>query len=202
MGTPENVGVTSLAFSAVNQRLLAVGCYDGRICLFDVGAAMAQPGVSAPMALSQRMGPGVHSEPVWQLQWIPSKEVSGGQVLCSVSTDGLVTEWSIKGSKLTPRPLMTLKRLQNFGGLGEGGAAAGSDKAAAAAAPPLPAAKKGGAPLAAQAAKAAAAPPSSSSETSLGAPGTEGLLSRNAAGLTLEFVFDPPPPPWMAACCL
>jgi WD40 repeat protein len=146
--TPENVGVSSLAFSAVAPRLLAVGCYDGGLAVYDAGDALAssQALPAPPVALSERLAPGSHSEPVWGLQWVPRPESAGGQVLVSVSTDGRVTEWTTKKNTLLPRQLLKLRR----GGAGGAAAVAGG--------------------------------------------GTGGLLARSAPGLSLEFVFEPPPP--------
>jgi hypothetical protein len=153
--TPENVGVSSIAFSRVAPRLLAVGCYDGGLCVYDAGDALAASlsAPAPPVALSERLAPGSHSEPVWGLQWVPRPESPGGQVLVSISTDGRVTEWTTKKRILLPRQLMKLRR----GGGGGGGTAAGGG---------------GGS----------------------GGSGAAGLLARSAPGLSLEFVFEPPPP--------
>lgn len=72
----------------------------------------------------------------------------------SVSSDGRVTEWSVKNGGLAPSPLMTLRRPRQPPGAGAGAAAAAAPSAAA--------------PV-------------------LGAPGSEGLLSRVAGGLCLDF---------------
>ena len=42
---------------------------------------------------------GKHTDPVWQLKWIEKERGSGeerAEVLVSVSTDGRVTQWSIR----------------------------------------------------------------------------------------------------------
>jgi hypothetical protein len=166
--TPEHVGVSSLAFSAVAPRLLAVGCYDGGLCVFDAGDALAasQAQPAPPVAISERLAPGSHSEPVWGLQWVPRPESAGGQVLVSISTDGRVTEWTAKKGVLLPRQLMKLRR----GGAG-GGAATGAGGGSGGG--------SGG---------------SGGSGGGGGGGGNGGLLARSAPGLSLEFVFDPPPP--------
>lgn len=46
-----------------------------------------------------RQSPGKHTAPVWQIQWIEKERGSGEEVsekLISISTDGRVTQWSIR----------------------------------------------------------------------------------------------------------
>jgi hypothetical protein len=48
---------------------------------------------------SHRLSPGKHTAPVWQIQWIEKERGSGEDVtekLISISTDGRVTQWSIR----------------------------------------------------------------------------------------------------------
>jgi WD40 repeat protein len=174
--TPGGVGVTSLDFSATMPNILAAGLYDGTICLWDVAMVFTGRSDGSPALVSNKLSPGAPSDAVWQIQWVRKEEdgMGGGgratEVLVSISTDGKVTEWTIhKG--LQAAPLMTLKRAR--------------------AVPPAEAAPAtGGAPGAttggAEAASGAAGSKADSGDA-LGAAGSEGLLSRTAVGLTLDF---------------
>ena len=75
-------GVTSLAFSAEQPNVLAVGLYDGSVCIYDV----RKP--DAPLLEAGHAG-GKHTDPVWGLRWVA--EGKGlGEALVSISTDGRV----------------------------------------------------------------------------------------------------------------
>jgi WD40 repeat protein len=125
LSSPDGVGVTSILFSSVNKRMLAIGCYDGTLAVFDAGRVL-EGGPTTPTVVSER-SLGAHTEPVWQLQWLPRADVTDGQVLVSISTDGRVCEWVSKKGVLVPRQLMTLKRtLRAKAPAGDGAAKSGS----------------------------------------------------------------------------
>ncbi|XP_074640566.1 dynein axonemal intermediate chain 4-like [Tubulanus polymorphus] len=102
-----SAGVTAMDFSATNPNLLAVGLYDGRLEIFNVRSTKDEP------ILDSFESEGKHINPVWQLKWIEKERGSGeerAEVLVSVSTDGRVTQWSIrKGFECYD--LMKLKRV-------------------------------------------------------------------------------------------
>ncbi|KAK3288194.1 hypothetical protein CYMTET_4329 [Cymbomonas tetramitiformis] len=96
-------GVTSLDFSKQQPSLLAVGFYDGMVAIYDVRAPTDKP------ILETGHTSGKHSDPVWKLQWV-ERGSERGEVLISISTDGRVTQWSIKKG-LECQDLMLLKRV-------------------------------------------------------------------------------------------
>ena len=101
-------GVTALDFSASNGNLLAVGMYNGTVAIYDVRSRE-----QTPVLESGHQG-GKHSDPVWKLRWIDLGS-DRGESLVSISTDGRITQWSIKkGLEFTD--LMKLKRVARKGG--------------------------------------------------------------------------------------
>ncbi|GFN91326.1 cytoplasmic dynein 1 intermediate chain [Plakobranchus ocellatus] len=86
-------GVTALDFSTANANLLAVGFYDGGIAVYNVRKSVDEP------VLDNFTTAGKNLAPVWQLRWIEKERGSGDErteVLISISTDGRVTQWSIR----------------------------------------------------------------------------------------------------------
>ena len=103
--------VTSLDFSRLSPMLLAVGCYNGDVMVFDVKREGADWGKPKETSASVSGG---HVDPVWQVKWIP-KGTERMETLVSISTDGCVLEWNLKKG-LVVSTLMNLKRA----GLGDG----------------------------------------------------------------------------------
>lgn len=69
-------------------------------------------GTQAPIPIaSSELSNGKHLEAVWQIRWI-SKGVDRAENVVSISSDGRVTEWSLKKG-LSFSDLMTLKRVTN-----------------------------------------------------------------------------------------
>ncbi|KAJ3091377.1 WD repeat-containing protein 78 [Quaeritorhiza haematococci] len=101
--------VTAIDFSRANPNLLACGFMDGRIAIYDVRSKSKKP------VLDNSGLAGKHRDAVWELQWVEHEHDHGdehtrGEVLVSISTDGRVTQWSIrKGFECID--LMTLKRV-------------------------------------------------------------------------------------------
>lgn len=56
-------GVTCLDFHQHHQSLLAVGCYDGTVMVFDVRSKVNLP------IYSSSIRTGKHTDPVWQVHW-------------------------------------------------------------------------------------------------------------------------------------
>uniref|UniRef100_A0A7S2RSJ4 Dynein axonemal intermediate chain 4 n=1 Tax=Mucochytrium quahogii TaxID=96639 RepID=A0A7S2RSJ4_9STRA len=110
-------GVCSVDFSTVHPSLLAAGMYDGTVAIYDVHHEGDKGTV--PVLDSSRMST-QHKDAVWQVKWVNKNEK--GEVLVSLSTDGRVTEWSLKKG-LESTDLMVLKRVNvpaHLGGGGEG----------------------------------------------------------------------------------
>ncbi|KAK3090322.1 hypothetical protein FSP39_010938 [Pinctada imbricata] len=100
-------GVTAVDFSRAFPNLLAVGMYDGGVAIYNVASDNEEP------IIDNFHSPGKHSAPVWHIRWIEKERGSGEEsleVLISISTDGRVTQWSIrKGFECYD--LMRLKRM-------------------------------------------------------------------------------------------
>lgn len=131
-------GVMSIDFSHTQPYLLAVGFVNGVVAIYDTrkddslahtggqeassgaGAAPGGPAAAAaalkllhtpaPIASSE-VSAGKHLDVLWQVKWI-SKGSDRGENVVSISSDGRVTEWSMKKG-LSYSDLMTLKRLAN-----------------------------------------------------------------------------------------
>ncbi len=177
LSTPDGTGVTAIDFSSAHPSLLAAGMYNGCVCVYDVAKVLTGKTGPAPALTSDKLQTGSHTEPVWQVKWVtPPDAAPDTEVIVSVSTDGRVTEWSIKKG-LTPTPLMVLKRARaapdpsKGGSAAQGGAAAGETAASA---------TLGGG-------KSGAASAANGGGDSLGATGSDGLLSRTASGLSFDF---------------
>lgn len=100
--------VSSIDFSKAHPHLLAVGCEDGSIFVFDVHEGNNKPimdTITVDIA-------GKHSQPVWDLRWVERESVSGQgrtEYLISVAGDGRVLQWATsKGLESTE--LMKVKR--------------------------------------------------------------------------------------------
>lgn len=129
------VGVTSVDFSRMHPYLLAVGFVNGVVAIYDTrrdDACTAQEEgtearvtadgrpmtasntcvrhVPVPVATSE-ISNGKHLDAVWQVKWI-NKGSDRAENVVSISSDGRVTEWSMKKG-LSFSDLMTLKRVTN-----------------------------------------------------------------------------------------
>ncbi|XP_041356951.1 dynein intermediate chain 4, axonemal-like isoform X2 [Gigantopelta aegis] len=100
-------GVTALDFSRTNPNLLTIGLYDGGVAIYNVRNTKDEP------IVDNFGNPGKHTAPVWQVQWIEKERGSGEEkteVVVSVSTDGKITQWSIRKG-FESYELMRLKRV-------------------------------------------------------------------------------------------
>ena len=108
--------VLCVDWSDEHPSLCAVGMYDGTVAVYDVrdnttmttssnsNSSTETTTYDRPVMQSTHES-GKHSECVWGVQWV-------GQSLMSVSSDGLIMQWSMKKG-LVPKPIMTLKRVLN-----------------------------------------------------------------------------------------
>eukprot|EP00943_MAST-04B_sp_MAST-4B-sp1_P005870 g5870.t1 len=103
---PSASGATSLDWSNRYPNMLAVGYYDGTIVVYDVSGEGG-----AQVLLDSNQLAAKHTDAVWGIKWI-DKGMEQGEMLVSISTDGRVTEWSIKKG-LASSDLMVLKRINN-----------------------------------------------------------------------------------------
>lgn len=87
---PTQSGVTSVDFATTSPSLLAVGFYCGNVAIYDV----RNPRDLEPMVKSS-FATGKHADPVWKVQWV-DHDAEHGETLVSISTDGRVSQWSMK----------------------------------------------------------------------------------------------------------
>ena len=81
--------VTTVSFSKANPSLLAAGMFDGTVAVYDVRSDKGGASVESDYS------DGKHSDAVWQVVWV-ARGAEKGESLVSVSTDGRVSEWSMK----------------------------------------------------------------------------------------------------------
>ena len=108
-------GVMSIDWSRRDPNLLAVGCYDGEVFVYDVGEFVSRDGSattsdSTTMTTTTRRGQITsseqrHSDPVWAVTWVAVKATDGFEdeenvdtvtALVSASTDGKVMRWDLR----------------------------------------------------------------------------------------------------------
>ena len=99
-------GVMCLDFHPQHPSLLAMGCYDGSVLVYDIKNRSNTP------IYSSCLRSGKHSDPVWQVCWRHdphngsySKEFN----FYSISSDGKVANWNMSKNELRMEPVMFLK---------------------------------------------------------------------------------------------
>ncbi|CAF3432160.1 unnamed protein product [Rotaria sp. Silwood1] len=88
-----DAGVTSLSFSIKRPNLLAIGLFNGNICVFDLNRNNTSPVVDTNDYDKK------HANPVWQIAWYErdrSSEISNIETLISISSDGRITQWILR----------------------------------------------------------------------------------------------------------
>lgn len=95
-------GVVALHLHPEFPNLMAVGCYDGTVAVFDI-----RSGKKEPMYLSTART-GKHNDPVWSVFWQVDELLKSLQ-FCSVSTDGQVILWTLSKAELQLEVIMSLK---------------------------------------------------------------------------------------------
>lgn len=105
-------GVTSLHFSSAHSNMIAAGCHDGSVMIWDLRQARQDPVLRSGSSISTNNNQ-KHTDIVWETRWVdqgPDKQPP--EQLVSVSSDGSVLQWSMKKG-LEQQALMQLKRVQN-----------------------------------------------------------------------------------------
>jgi dynein intermediate chain 1 len=95
-------GVMCLDFHRHHQSLLAVGCYDGTVLVFDVRNKVNRP------IYSSSIKTGKHTDPVWQVHW-QEEDLAKELNFFSISSDGQVASWIMSKNELKMEPVMQLK---------------------------------------------------------------------------------------------
>ena len=98
--------VTALEFSKLSPMTLAVGCLSGDVLVYDV---RREADWGKPIESSTGIAGG-HSDPVWQVKWVP-RGTERIETLVTVSSDGKVLQWTIKKGLM----VSTLMRLAKTG---------------------------------------------------------------------------------------
>lgn len=96
-------GVMCLDFHPQHPALMAVGCYDGTVMVYDI----RMKGSNKPIYQST-VRTNKHTDPVWQVRW---QEEEGQKNLnfYSISSDGRVTNWTLMKNKLEAEEVVKLK---------------------------------------------------------------------------------------------
>lgn len=102
--------------------LLAVGCYDGTVRVFDVRRKENKHIFACDIKS------GKHTDPVWEVRWAPEAPGAtlGDLSFYSISSDGRVAAWFITKSDLRMETIMNLKLVSGTGLPGAGGAGGGA----------------------------------------------------------------------------
>lgn len=99
-------GVMCLDFHPHFRSLLAVGCYDGTVMVFDVRNKINRP------IYSSSIRTGKHTDPVWQVHW-QEEDLAKELNFFSISSDGQVASWIMSKNELKMEPVMQLKLVSN-----------------------------------------------------------------------------------------
>lgn len=99
-------GVMCLDFHPTHHSLLAVGCYDGTVMVFDVRVKGNKP------IYSSSIRTGKHTDPVWQVHW-QEEDMAKELNFFSISSDGQVASWIMSKNELKMEPVMQLKLVTN-----------------------------------------------------------------------------------------
>lgn len=100
-------GVMSIDFHPQHPALIAVGCYDGTVMVFDV-----RNKVNRPIYLST-IRTGKHTDPVWQVSW-QEEDLAKELNFFSISSDGRVANWIMSKNELKMEPIMQLKLVSSL----------------------------------------------------------------------------------------
>jgi dynein intermediate chain 1 len=85
-----------------HSSLLAVGCYDGTVMIFDIRNKLNKP------IFYSTVKTGKHTDPVWQVCW-QEEDLAKNLNFFSISSDGRVTLWTMSKSELQYTDVMELK---------------------------------------------------------------------------------------------
>jgi dynein intermediate chain 1 len=95
-------GVMCLDFHPQHHSLLAVGCYDGTVMVYDVRHKVNRP------IYASSIKTGKHTDPVWQVGW-QEEDLAKELNFFSISSDGRVANWIMSKNELKMEPVMQLK---------------------------------------------------------------------------------------------
>jgi len=99
---PTPSGVMCIDWHPHHASVLAVGLYDGTVCVYDVRDPNMRPLYQSSVKTSK------HTDPVWEVCW-QEDDVAKNLNFYSISTDGRVTLWTLANSDFECSDLMKLK---------------------------------------------------------------------------------------------
>jgi len=102
-------GVMCLDFHPQHPSLIAVGCYDGTVMVFDVRMKVNRPMYFSTIKKRK------HTDPVWQVIW-QDEDIGKNLNFYSISSDGRVTNWAMIKNELEPTDIMILQAQEVSGG--------------------------------------------------------------------------------------
>ncbi|CAM9680032.1 unnamed protein product [Heterosigma akashiwo] len=101
-------GALCLDFHPQHASLLAVGCYDGTVMVYDVRNKGNKP------IYSSSIKTGKHTDPVWQVHW-QEEDLAKELNFYSVSSDGRVGQLDHEQNELKMEPVMQLRLVARLG---------------------------------------------------------------------------------------
>jgi len=96
-------GVMCIDFHPTAPALIAVGCYDGTVMVFDIRLKSNNKPIYQSTVRTNK-----HTDPVWQVRW-QTDENAKNLAFYSISSDGRVTSWSLMKNKLEAEEVVKLK---------------------------------------------------------------------------------------------
>jgi dynein intermediate chain 1 len=95
-------GVMCIDFHPHHPALIAAGCYDGTVMVFDIRSTN-KPIYQSTVRTNK------HTDPVWQVRWNNPSQASKTLNFFSISSDGRVTNWNLMKDKLEAEEVIKLK---------------------------------------------------------------------------------------------
>jgi dynein intermediate chain 1, axonemal len=92
-------------FHPTSPALIAAGCYDGTVMVFDIRSG-SKPIYQSTVRTHK------HTDPVWQVRWNDTANAKNLSFY-SISSDGRVTNWNLMKNKLEAEELIKLKLVQD-----------------------------------------------------------------------------------------
>ena len=92
-----------LDFHPTCPALIAAGCYDGTVMVFDIRLKANNKPIYQSTVRTDK-----HTDPVWQVKWSPD-DTAKNLSFYSISSDGRVTNWNLMKNKLEAEEVIKLK---------------------------------------------------------------------------------------------
>lgn len=96
-------GVMCIDFHPNAPALIAVGCYDGTVMVFDIRLKSNNKPIYQSTVRTNK-----HTDPVYQVKWV-NDENAKNLAFYSISSDGRVTSWALMKNKLEAEEVVKLK---------------------------------------------------------------------------------------------